>query len=83
LSERSIESFLVRLYVDAPFRHAFLGDRRAVAQRFGLSEEEITGAEAIDEESLNLAASSFEAKRKRRHAPSGVLRRFFFASAKR
>jgi hypothetical protein len=57
------ETFLARLYTDAPLRARFLADPRAEAKRQGLSDEECQALERIDRIGLELSARSFAHKR--------------------
>ena len=60
------EAFVARLYVDATLRRRFLADARGEATRAGLSADEIQAVERIDRTGLELAAGSFEHKRRQR-----------------
>jgi hypothetical protein len=57
------ETFLARLYTDAPLRARFLAAPRAEAVRHGLTAEECTALEQIDRTGLEMAARSFAHKR--------------------
>jgi hypothetical protein len=57
------ETFLARLYTDAPLRARFLAAPRAEAARHGLTDEECTALERIDRTGLEMAARSFAHKR--------------------
>lgn len=71
------EAFLTRVYVDAEFRNRFLQDPRGEARRAGLSEEEQSAIDRIDQTGLKLAARSFAAKRGRKMRRTGWIRRLF------
>ena len=60
------EAFVARLYVDETLRRRFLADARGEATRAGLSPNEIQAVERIDRTGLELAAHSFEHKRRQR-----------------
>jgi hypothetical protein len=60
------EAFLARLYTEPDARKRFLADPGSEAARAGLSEEEISAVERIDRVGLELAATSFAHKRRRR-----------------
>ena len=57
------ETFLARLYTDAPLRARFLAGPREEAERQGLSVEECAALERIDRVGLELSARSFAHKR--------------------
>jgi Aromatic-ring-opening dioxygenase LigAB, LigA subunit len=57
------ETFLARLYTDAPLRARFLADPRAEAERHQLTVEECDALERIDRVGLQMAARSFAHKR--------------------
>jgi hypothetical protein len=57
------ETFLARLYTDAPLRKRFLAEPRAEAERHGLTAEECAALERIDRPGLEFAARSFAHKR--------------------
>jgi hypothetical protein len=57
------ETFLARLYTDAPLRARFLANPRAEAERHRLSSAECDALERIDRIGLELAAQSFAHKR--------------------
>lgn len=57
------ETFLARLYTDAPLRARFLADPRAEAERHQLTAEECDALERIDRVGLQMAARSFAHKR--------------------
>ena len=59
----SLETYLVKLYLDRDARRAFLADPRAAARAEGLSDSEVTALEGMDRDGLELAARSFELKR--------------------
>ncbi|MCI0413301.1 nitrile hydratase subunit alpha [bacterium] len=61
----AFEAFLARLYVDPEFRARFLKDRTREAYDVGLSHSEIAALLVIPQEDLEIAASSFEKKRRR------------------
>jgi hypothetical protein len=60
------EAFVARLYVDETLRRRFLADAKGEASRAGLSPTEIQAVERIDRTGLELAADSFEHKRRQR-----------------
>ena len=60
---REFETFLARLYTDAPLRARFLADPRAEAERHQLTVEECDALERIDRVGLQMAARSFAHKR--------------------
>jgi hypothetical protein len=70
----AFEAFLARLYVDAEFRAGFLDRPRAAARTAGLSEAECDALEAIDRQGLQLAASSFAAKRNKKNHAAGKVK---------
>ena len=72
MSSPAFEAFLARLYVDAAFRARFLADPDLEGREAGLSHEERIALKAIDRVGLELAARSYENKRKKRHVPDGV-----------
>ena len=57
------ETFLARLYTDAPLRARFLADPRAEAERHHMTAEECGALERIDRVGLQLSARSFAHKR--------------------
>jgi hypothetical protein len=57
------ETFLARLYTDAPLRARFLADPRAEAERHQLNAQECDALERIDRVGLQMAARSFAHKR--------------------
>jgi hypothetical protein len=57
------ETFLARLYTDAPLRARFLTDPRAEAERHQLNPEECDALERIDRVGLEMSARSFAHKR--------------------
>jgi uncharacterized protein len=59
----SCETFLARLYTDAPLRARFLADPRGEAERHDLTAEECAALERIDRTGLELSARSFAHKR--------------------
>lgn len=65
MNGEKLEAFLARLYTDAGFREAFLGDPQAVVARAGLDAEDRDALLRIDREALLLAARSYEYKRAR------------------
>ncbi len=65
MTSPAFEAFLARLYVDADFRTVFLADPRGAARRAGLSEAECEALAGIDRTGLELAATSFAAKREK------------------
>ena len=60
---REFETFLARLYTDAPLRARFLAAPREVAERQGLTVEESAALERMDRVGLELSARSFAHKR--------------------
>ncbi len=66
MSERDLETFLARLYVDADIRARFRQDPLAEARRAGLSEEEYHSLGQIDWVGLEMAAASLEKKRQKK-----------------
>jgi len=67
----AFEAFLTKLYVDQEARSEFLADPRAAASRAGLSEGECEALVAIDRTGLEMAAVSFERKRRSRKLGKG------------
>ena len=65
MTSPKFEAFLAKVYVDPNFRQKFLADPRAAARTAGLSEIECEALAAIDREGLELAATSYAAKRKK------------------
>jgi hypothetical protein len=61
-----LEAFLAGLYTDAAARRAFLDDPEGSAARAGLDPPEVAALVRIDRVGLELAARSFEAKRRGR-----------------
>ena len=59
----SLETYLVKLYLDRDARQAFVADPRAAATEAGLAEGDVAALERIDRVGLELAARSFAAKR--------------------
>jgi hypothetical protein len=57
------ETFLARLYTDAPMRARFLANPRAEAERHHLTRDECGALERIDRAGLELSARSFAHKR--------------------
>jgi hypothetical protein len=57
------ETFLARLYTDAPLRARFLANPRVEAERHQLTVEECDALERIDRVGLQMAARSFAHKR--------------------
>ena len=81
----SLETYLVKLYLDRDARRAFLEDPRGAAAEAGLDAMDVAALERIDRDGLELAARSFAAKRAA-HVPRSrwvrlreTLRRFFGA----
>lgn len=60
----SFEAYLARLYVDPPARSRFLADPRGEATRAGFTPTECEALVGIDRIGLELAADSFERKRR-------------------
>ena len=60
---RPFETFLARLYTDAPLRARFLAGPREEAERQGMTVEECAALERIDRVGLELSARSFAHKR--------------------
>ena len=60
------EAFVARLYVDQALRRRFLDNAKAEATRAGLTPSEIEAVERMDRVGLELAADSFEHKRRLR-----------------
>jgi hypothetical protein len=65
------ETFLARLYTDAPLRARFLSNPRAEAERYGLIPAECEALERIDRVGLELSARSFADKRALKTARRG------------
>jgi len=61
---QQVESFLAKIYIDRSAREAFLADPRASAGKAGLASNAIESLENIDLAGLELAARSFERKRR-------------------
>jgi hypothetical protein len=59
----SLETYLVKLYLDRDARRAFLADPRGAATEAGLSPDDVAALERIDRDGLELAARSFARKR--------------------
>jgi hypothetical protein len=76
MSSPLLETFLARLYTDQDLLHAFLSDPVTVAQRAGLSEQEITALREIDRTGLMMAAESYSHKRKRHQQKRGLMQRW-------
>ena len=57
------ETFLARLYTDAPLRARFLADPRAEAERHQLTADECDALARIDRVGLEMSARSFAHKR--------------------
>jgi hypothetical protein len=57
------ETFLARLYTDAPLRARFLANPRIEAERHQLTVEECDALERIDRVGLQMSARSFAHKR--------------------
>jgi hypothetical protein len=66
-----LESFLVRLYVDAGVRDAFLADREGEAARALLTAEESAAVCRLDASDLQTAAHGFARKRAHKAAARG------------
>jgi hypothetical protein len=66
----SLETYLVKLYLDRDARRAFLADPRAAATAAGLSEPDVAALERVDREGLEMAARSF-AHRREAQPPRG------------
>ena len=60
----AFEAFLARLYVDRSVRARFLADPTREAAAAGLTGRELAAAARIDRAGLELAARSFERKRR-------------------
>lgn len=77
----AFEAYLTKLYVDREARAEFLADPRAAAGRAGLNDAECDSLAAIDRTGLEMAAVSFERKRRgntglsRSSASSTILKR--------
>ena len=67
------ETFLARLYTDAPLRARFLANPRVEAERHQLTVEECDALERIDRVGLEMSARSFAHKR----AIKGARQRLF------
>jgi hypothetical protein len=61
-----LEAFLARIYTDAALRRSFLEHPRDVALACGVSEGEAESLASVDRDGVELAAASFERKRKSR-----------------
>lgn len=73
MSDERLEIFLARLYTDAAFRADFLANPRDIAAAAGLSPADCDGLCAIDRDGLELAARSYEHKRRgRAELPAGT-----------
>ena len=66
MSSAALEAFLARLYTDAAARQRFTADPRGEAQRAGLTTAECQALATCDRPGLEMAATSFSAKRARR-----------------
>jgi hypothetical protein len=75
------EAFLARLYIDPDFRARFLQDPSGEANRAGLSETEGLALESIDRDGLELAAHSYDAKRRKKKPRASWLRRLLNRTA--
>jgi len=64
----SLETYLVKLYLDRDARRVFLADPRAAAVAEGLAEPDVAALERIDREGLEMAARSFALKRQAQRA---------------
>lgn len=64
----TLQAFLARLYVEAPFREKFFASPETFASSAGLSPAEARAVAAMDRDEIELAAASFEAKRS--HKPN-------------
>ena len=64
MSSPAFEGFLARLYVDAAFRSRFLADPEGEARSAGLPVGDQAALLEIDRVGLELAAQSYEAKRR-------------------
>jgi len=64
----SLETYLVKLYLDRDARRAFLADPRSAARAAGLGEADVAALERVDRDGLELAARSFAGKRAARAA---------------
>jgi len=60
----SLETYLVKLYLDRDARRAFLADPRAAARAEGLGDADVAALAGVDRDGLELAARSFELKRR-------------------
>jgi hypothetical protein len=61
----SLETYLVKLYLDADARRAFTADPRRAAAEAGLDAGDVDEVERIDRVGLELTARSLAAKRAR------------------
>jgi hypothetical protein len=59
----SLETYLVKLYLDRDARRTFLANPRGAATAEGLAEPDVAALERIDRDGLELAAQSFARKR--------------------
>jgi hypothetical protein len=59
----SLETYLVKLYLDADARRAFTADPRRAAAEAGLDASDVDEVERIDRVGLELTARSLAAKR--------------------
>ena len=69
MTSPAFEAFLARIYVDRQARERFLDNPRGEAVAAGLTADEAVALEQIDRIGLELAAHSFEAKRRQRPVP--------------
>ena len=67
----SLESYLVKLYLDRDARRPFLDNPNGAAVASGLSAADVTSLDRIDGDGLELAARSFALERGRQ-APRGL-----------
>ena len=67
MNDPQMERFLASLYVDATLRARFLDTPREEARRAGLNPAQCDALAAIDRVGLEMAAHSFERKRKKKN----------------
>ena len=66
MNDPKMEKFLASLYVDATLRARFLKGPREEARRAGLNPAQCDALASIDRVGLEMAAHSFERKRKKK-----------------
>jgi hypothetical protein len=72
MSSPTLEAFLARLYTDGTLLREFLADAQVAAREAGLDSDEIAALDAMDRDSLMMAARSFRAKRAAQAMPANA-----------